>query len=82
MAVALGRSIGNAHGRGEKGESTRGADRRGPVAHAHEQLALFAVPHPVVERLRELDVNTMTPLQAIEQLARLIDEARTSHGNA
>ena len=82
MAVALGRSIGATNGRGEKGESMRGADRRGTASRDHEQLALFAVPHPVVERLRGLDVNTMTPLQAIEQLARLIDEARASHGNA
>jgi hypothetical protein len=40
------------------------------------QLALFGLPHPVVERLRELDVNTMTPLQALELLARLAADAR------
>jgi hypothetical protein len=34
------------------------------------------LPHPVVERLRELDVNTMTPLQALELLARLAADAR------
>jgi len=82
MAVALGRTIANANGRGEKEESARNADRRRAAARDLDQLALFAAPHPVVERLRELDVNTMTPLQAIEQLGRLIDEARASHGNA
>jgi len=39
-------------------------------------LALFGLPHPVVERLRELDINTMTPLQALAQLAQLVEEAR------
>ena len=47
-----------------------------------EQLPLFAQPHPVVERLRGLDINTMTPLQALEQLARLVDEAKAGHRDA
>jgi hypothetical protein len=47
-----------------------------------EQLALFAVPHPVVERLRGLDANNMTPMQALELLAKLIDDARAGQGNA
>jgi hypothetical protein len=79
MAVALGRPLGN--GRGDQGGSARGADRRGSAARDADQLALFTAPHPVIERLRELDVNTMTPLQALEQLARLIEQARASHGN-
>jgi hypothetical protein len=43
-----------------------------------DQLALFAPapPHPVVERLKALDVNAMTPLQAIALLGQLADEAR------
>jgi DNA mismatch repair protein MutS len=41
-----------------------------------EQLGLFAqAPHPVVERLRGIDPNVLTPLQALELLARLVDEA-------
>ena len=35
-----------------------------------------APPNPVVERLLALDPNTMTPLQALETLARLISDAR------
>jgi hypothetical protein len=35
-----------------------------------------------VERLRELDINTMTPLQALEQLSKLVDEARAGQRNA
>jgi DNA mismatch repair protein MutS len=49
---------------------------------ATEQLGLFGLPHPVVERLRQLDINTMTPLQALEQLAKLVDEARAGQRNA
>jgi DNA mismatch repair protein MutS len=38
------------------------------------QLALFAPPaepHPVVEALRELDLDAMTPLEAMNRLAEL-----------
>ena len=42
-----------------------------------EQLALFgAVPHPVVEALKTLDPDAMTPLQALQLLARLVEDAR------
>ncbi len=48
---------------------------------AAEQLGLFvAAPHPVVERLKSLEVNSMTPLQALATLAQLIDEARQGSG--
>ena len=47
-----------------------------------EQLALFNAPHPAIEQLRTLDVNTMTPLQALEHLARLIDEVRGDQSHA
>jgi DNA mismatch repair protein MutS len=48
------------------------------VRHA-DQFTLFAAaapPDPVIERLRELDPNTMTPLAALEMLARLVTEAQ------
>ena len=47
-------------------------------ARADEQLGLFLPrPDPVVERLRALDTNSMTPLQALQALAELADEAKT-----
>ena len=76
MATALGRSIGASDG------PARTSERRSSSPRATEQLGLFGMSHPVVERLRALDVNTMTPLQALDQLAKLIDEARAGHGNA
>ncbi len=41
------------------------------------QLALFgSVPDPIVEELRGIDPNTMTPLQALDTLARLVSDAQ------
>jgi DNA mismatch repair protein MutS len=48
-------------------------------APAKEQLALFAPeapPHAVVRRLRTIDANTMTPLEALALLAQLAAEAK------
>jgi DNA mismatch repair protein MutS len=56
--------------------ATRSAPRAQAPAVVSPQLALFGGPHPVVERLRDVDVNTMTPLQALDLLARLAAEAR------
>ncbi len=50
-----------------------GARTREPGA---DQLALFGGPDPVVDRLREVDVNGLTPLQALALLAELSAEAR------
>jgi DNA mismatch repair protein MutS len=49
-----------------------------------DQLGLFMtdVPHPVVERLREIDVNTLTPLEALALLAQLTQDARVEPGTA
>jgi hypothetical protein len=45
---------------------------------APDQLALFAAPpHEVVEQLKRLDVNTLTPLAALQLVAELAERART-----
>ena len=47
-----------------------------------DQLPLFMpMPHPVVERLRKMDPNTMTPIQALEMLARIVDEVKHEKGD-
>lgn len=49
----------------------------GRPAASDDQLALFsAVNHPVIEKLKQLEPNTMTPLQALEMLSRFVDEAK------
>jgi DNA mismatch repair protein MutS len=51
--------------------------RDGPNDEALGQLALFgSVPDPIVEELRGIDPNTMTPLQALDTLARLVSDAQ------
>jgi len=49
-----------------------------PAARPAEQLALFAPtpPHPVLDRLRATDPNTVTPLEALALLAQLAAEAK------
>jgi DNA mismatch repair protein MutS len=53
---------------------------RGAVADkvtTNDQLGLFAVlQHRVVDELRTLDPNKMTPIQSLELLARLVDEVK------
>jgi DNA mismatch repair protein MutS len=50
---------------------------------ADSQLALFGVmTHPVVQQLRNVDPNAMTPIQALEMLARLVDEVKRDGGTA
>ena len=41
------------------------------------QLALFAAPHEVVGRLQQVDVNSLTPLAALQLVAELAERART-----
>ncbi|HEU6450825.1 MAG TPA: DNA mismatch repair protein MutS, partial [Gemmatimonadaceae bacterium] len=52
-------------------------DSGGRVQGSEEQLGLFesAKPHPVVEKLKEVEVDDLTPRQALELLARLVEEA-------
>ena len=80
MASALGRKISGRESDAVR-STGRAMTRADSLAPLSEQLGLFGVPHPVVERLRALDINTMTPLQALEQLASLVDEARAGQRN-
>ena len=52
--------------------------RRKPAPADDAQLGLFGAPapHPVVERLRSIDPNALTPLQALTLLAELVSESR------
>jgi hypothetical protein len=38
------------------------------------------MPHPVVQQLKNVEPNTMTPIQALELLARLVDEVKREKG--
>ncbi len=58
----------------------RGTGRRAasPTSEPVDQLALFGatLPHTVVTQLRETDVNTLTPLAALQLVAELAERAR------
>jgi DNA mismatch repair protein MutS len=48
------------------------------AARAAEQLPLFAsLPHPVVEKLRGVDLDNLTPLKALQLLADLQRDANS-----
>jgi DNA mismatch repair protein MutS len=52
-----------------------------PLDNTDDQLALFGLmTHPVIQQLRKMEPNSMTPLQALEMLARLVDEAKRREG--
>jgi DNA mismatch repair protein MutS len=54
-----------------------GSGARAPKATNVDQLALFAPPpHAVVDALRGVDVNTLTPLAALQLVAELAERAR------
>ena len=82
MAIALGQTGERGDERSSAGKPVARSTRADGTVAPSEQLGLFGIPHPVVERLRALDINTMTPLQALEQLAKLVDEARAGQRNA
>ena len=59
------------------GARARRPERADPAA----QLTLFAgAEHPLLDRLRGVDVNGLTPLQALQLLAEVVEEARTARG--
>lgn len=43
-----------------------------------EQLGLFAASNSIIDELSALDVNSMTPLEALSRLAALVEEAKRS----
>jgi DNA mismatch repair protein MutS len=50
---------------------------RRPSAPPSDQLGLFAAPpHPVIEKLKEIDVDGLTPLAALTLLASLVEQTR------
>jgi DNA mismatch repair protein MutS len=60
-----------------------GRAARMPTEGSEGQLALFGLmPHPVVQQLKNVEPNAMTPIQALEMLARLVDEVKQDGGTA
>ncbi len=71
-------ALGHRGARGEKVTSEGSTKKKGHDK-AKDQLALFGpMPHPIVDELKHLDPNAMTPMDALTLLNRLVDRAR--HG--
>ena len=53
--------------------------KRPSSASASPQLSLFTeyLEHPAVGELRKVDINTLTPLAAVDLLRRLAESTRT-----
>ena len=69
LAELEGTHSGGGMGLGRSGSGADGARA------SREQMSLFEARHPVVERLRELDLDRMTPLEALNALHALRAEA-------
>ena len=71
-------------GRHSGGDSEAGLRTGGPSDRRHadqRQLSLFEAPHPVVQRLRKLDPDRVTPLEALRILYDLRTEAGGNKGD-
>jgi DNA mismatch repair protein MutS len=65
---------------GEHLAGKRDKPGRKATAPSPDQLGLFAAaPHPVVERLAAVDVNSLTPIAALTLLAALAEDAKRAH---
>jgi DNA mismatch repair protein MutS len=63
-------------------EGARGPVPSGQPESATRQLPLFGTePHPAIEALRQLDVNCLTPLEAISKLYELQRQAQEEDGS-
>jgi DNA mismatch repair protein MutS len=78
LVPRLGGRAGATEGAGASGGALGGTAMASSPGRAPAQLALFALEHPVVERLRATDPNTLTPLDALTLLAALVRDARES----
>lgn len=62
--------------RGERGPDGTSTKRREQTT-SQDQLALFGpMPHPIIDELKHLDPNEITPMDALKLLNRLVDRAK------
>jgi hypothetical protein len=70
LAELEGAHTGGGVGLGQRSEG------RPATSPPREQFSLFTAEDPLVTRLRKLDLDSMTPLEALNVLERLRGEAR------
>ncbi len=74
-AMELLAELEGSHSGGGEGLGRKGTHRSGSARNA-DQFSLFTEEDPVVARLRKLDPEAMTPLEALNLLSRLWEELR------
>jgi DNA mismatch repair protein MutS len=77
LALFEGEQIVSALGSARKG-ATDGSGRpaSGGKTAYKDQLGLFAPQHPIVDELKQLNPDAMTPLEALTLVTRLVGRAR------
>jgi len=76
LSLFEGEQIVSALGTRTKG-SGEAAGKKKTRAPAIDQLGLFSsVPNPIVEELKKVDPNELTPIEALALLNRLVGRAR------
>jgi DNA mismatch repair protein MutS len=77
LALFEGEQIVSALGATRKGAADSGGrSATSGKAASKEQLGLFAPQHPIVDELKQLDPDAMTPLEALTLVTRLVGRAR------
>jgi len=62
----------------ESGEAVPVSRRSVPVSQPSDQMSLLGgMDNPLIEKLKELDVNVLTPIEAMQTLYDLVKEAQT-----
>ncbi|HXV16357.1 MAG TPA: DNA mismatch repair protein MutS, partial [Gemmatimonadaceae bacterium] len=77
LALFEGEQIVSALGSARKGAADGSGRAAGGGKTAYkDQLGLFAPQHPIVDELKQLDPDAMTPLEALTLVTRLVGRAR------
>lgn len=77
LALFEGEQIVSALSRREERNPEGASTKRREQTTSQDQLALFGpMPHPIIDELKHLDPNEMTPMDALRLLNRLVDRAK------
>jgi DNA mismatch repair protein MutS len=60
----------------ESGHLIENGKATGQAARNEGQLALFEIRNPMLDELKEIDTNAITPMQALEILSRLVAQSK------
>jgi len=76
LALFEGEQIVSALGPSDRKGNHEPTARSAGKAEPREQLGLFAQPHPIVDELKQINPDALTPLEALTLINRLVSRAR------